>query len=89
MLSADRERLVRGSAGDLPPRARNLGLVLRPAAAYSIWAFGVDARKVSGAVSLQAPPDCSTGLGSDFGPLSGDHRLTPFVGSRGGSRLDG
>jgi len=83
------ERLVRGSAGDLPHRAGNLGLVFCHAAAYSIRAFGADARNDSGAVSLLAPPAGSTGLGSVFGPPFGDHRLTSCVGGRAGSRLDG
>src|SRR5262249_21743810 len=38
-------------------------------------AFGADARSVSGAVSLWAPPVGSIGLGSVFGPPVGDRRL--------------
>jgi hypothetical protein len=56
----------------LPPAVKELGLAGRPRAAILPMAFGADARMVSGAVSLCAPPVCSTGLGSVFGPPVGD-----------------
>ena len=57
-----------GSPG---PPCQELGAELRIISCVS----GADARSVSGAVSLGAPPGGSTGLGSVFGPPVGDRRL--------------
>jgi 2-polyprenyl-6-methoxyphenol hydroxylase-like FAD-dependent oxidoreductase len=54
-----------GSPG---PPCQELGAELRIISCVS----GADARSVSGAVSLGAPPGGSTGLGSVFGPPVGD-----------------
>src|SRR4051812_35996589 len=56
--------MVRGSAGDLPHRAGNLGQRL----ARLALASGVDARLVTGALSLTLGPLVRLGWGATFGP---------------------
>src|SRR5262249_55022625 len=64
------QRLVRDSAGLRRPTKPGTGSI------YYLSAFDVDARSVSGAVSICAPPAGSTGLGSVFGPPVGDRRMS-------------
>ena len=66
----------------LPQPAGNLGLAWPPVRPILSLAFGVDARYVSGAVSLVLRPMVRLGRGAFFGPPVGDRRLSRLARPR-------